>query len=74
MHIREQLNDRKVSARIERVAAQNIKAISPTADVDGDIINMTIDVMEQAKFKLPRHPGLKGKGNSMYWRPQIEKP
>ena len=71
LHIREQLDDRRVSARIECMAAQNIKASSPPADVHGDILNMTIDAMEQAKFKLPRHHGLKGKDNSMYWRPQL---
>ena len=70
-HIHDQMHDRKVDARIACMACQNNLASSPPSDPSSDILNFTIDAMEQAKFRVPRHDGLKSKTAAAHWRPQL---
>ncbi len=71
LHIREQMRDREVDSRIAHMAGANIRGARPPNTVDGDILNLTIDAMEQAKFKIPRHEAVRSKAAAMYWRPQL---
>jgi hypothetical protein len=54
MHIEDQQMDRVVGDRISKLAAVNIMAPEPPVNDANDILDQTIDAMEQAKFKLPR--------------------
>ena len=70
-HIEDQMKDRTVDARIAATAEKNAKSTSSPIRQSDDILNFTIDAMEQAKFKVPRHDGLNSKTNSGFWRPQL---
>ena len=70
-HIHDQARDRIVRGRIEVIAKENLMTSGPPSDPATDLLNYTIDAMEQAKFKAPRHEGSKPKEAAAYWRPQL---
>ena len=59
-HIHHAILDRRVDSRIQDEAALSVASPHIPKDLGKDILNFTIDAMEQAKFKLPRHPGCFG--------------
>ncbi len=72
-HIQGQMLDRRVSNHIHALADDNIRVPQyPPVDPNHDIFNVSIDAMEQAKFKLPQEgPSGKSKAAAAMWRPQL---
>ena len=70
-HIDDTNQDREVDTRIQNLATENFLASSPPAAISEDLLNGTVDGMEQAKFKLPRHPNNKSKDATALWKPQL---
>ena len=70
-HIQDQMRDRTIDARISSIAGENIQRPSAPSKASSDILNFTIDAMEQAKFRVPRHEGLNSKTGAAFWRPQL---
>ena len=67
-HVKEVMEDRTVSARGNRVAEECAK--HPSIDGLGQELKMTIDGMDQAKFKVPRNTASSADLEPL-WRPQL---
>lgn len=68
VHICEVMNDREVSIRGNRVAEADALAMKP--DGFGQILKITIDGMDQAKFRCPRNLASSAEFEAC-WRPQL---
>ena len=68
VHICEVMNDRQVSIRGNRVAEADALAMKP--DGFGQILKITIDGMDQAKFRCPRNLASSAEFEAC-WRPQL---
>lgn len=68
VHICEVMNDRQVSIRGNRIAEAD--ALAMKYDGFGQILKITIDGMDQAKFKCPRNLASSAEFESC-WRPQL---
>ena len=67
-HIDEVQQDRAVNVRGNKIAEQ--AAASPTIDGFNQILKITIDGMDQAKFRCPRNLASSAEFSSL-WRPQL---
>ena len=67
-HVKEVMEDRTVSVRGNRVAEECAK--HPSIDGLGQELKMTIDGMDQAKFKVPRNTASSAELEPL-WRPQL---
>ena len=67
-HVKEVMEDRTVSVRGNRVAEECAK--HPSIDGLGQELKMTIDGMDQAKFKVPRNTASSADLEPL-WRPQL---
>jgi hypothetical protein len=67
-HIRNVMADRVVSVRANRTAEQDAK--QPTCDGIGQVLKITIDGMDQAKFRCPRNLASSAEFDACF-RPQL---
>jgi len=67
-HVDEVMADRQVSIRANRIAEQD--AAKPTVDGIGQLLKLTIDGMDQAKFRCPRNLKSSAEFDSLF-RPQL---
>ena len=65
------MRDRDVCEAIWAIAANRINEPAAPLDASEDILDIRIDAMDQAKFKLPKHEANKGKTAQSMWRPQL---
>ena len=67
-HIKEIMMDREINMRINRIAEHD--AENPTVDGLGQILKITIDGMDQAKFRCPRNLNSTAEFDGL-WRPSL---
>ena len=56
-HQADQMRDRDIDAAVRKNAAYHIQQADPPVNDWDDVLDFSIEAMEQAKFKVPKHSG-----------------